>query len=225
MNIFKRLDAWRHRKSRQMKRRKRLAEAQALGEHFGQGFSVISNNCFGGRLYQDLELPYGTPTAGMFIIMTDFLEFCQHLPHYLRDAELTFVPESKWEHIRKRRRDENLTYPIGVLDGKVELHFLHYASEQEARDKWTRRAARVDLDKVVVAALQIYGVDKADYEAFETIPCERKYFFTTEAHPGCPSEIVLPSDGPDTVGDGMRHTKRFYRAWLEHLGIGSGTQA
>ncbi|MCM1066207.1 MAG: DUF1919 domain-containing protein [Muribaculaceae bacterium] len=208
-----------------MKRRKRLAEAEALAEYFGEGFCVISNNCFGGRLYQDLELPYGTPTAGMFIIMADFIEFCKHLPHYLREAELTFVPDSKWEHIRQRRRDENLSYPIGLLDGKVELHFLHYASEEEARSKWLRRAARVDFDKVVVAGLQIYGVSDADYRDFETIPYSRKYFFTTAQHEGCPSEIVLPTDGPDTVGDGMRHTKRFYRAWLEHIGCGSGTEA
>ncbi len=216
-NVLKSIDAWRHRKSREFKRRRRLSEAEALAAHFGEGFSVICNNCFGGRLYQDLGLPYATPTAGLFMVISDFIEFCSHIEHYLFHSTMTFTDRSKWEQLNGWRADGGLAYPIGVLDGKVELHFLHYPNEAEARQKWERRAARVNIDNLVIVGVQIHMVSDADYPAFEKIPHVHKYFFTTARHQDCPSEIVLPADGPATVGDGMRHTRRFYRAWLRHI--------
>lgn len=218
MKLLRQLDAWRHRRSKQLKRNLRQREADALGEWAGADATIISNNCFGGRLYQDLDREYTTPTVGLFFIVADFVELCRNLRHYLTEATLTFKAESRSAHLNyKRDHDWRYHYPIGLLDGKIEIHFLHYKSEEEAREKWARRCGRVNWDNIVVTCLEINDIEASDFEAFETIPFTRKIFFTTEAHPGCPSTVKMGRNKRGEVGDGIKHTRRFYRAWLKKL--------
>ena len=37
-------------------------------------FTIISNNCWAGLVYQHFGLPYNTPTAGLFFFAQDYLE-------------------------------------------------------------------------------------------------------------------------------------------------------
>lgn len=39
-------------------------------------------------------------------------------------------------------KPNNITYPIGKLED-LEIHFLHYKTENEAREKWERRTLRM----------------------------------------------------------------------------------
>lgn len=60
----------------------------------------------------------------------------KNIKYYLSgDISLQFVKESKY------LEDFDNRYPIALLDD-VELHFLHYADETEARQKWDRRIQR-----------------------------------------------------------------------------------
>lgn len=63
--------------------------------------SIISSNCFAGRVMQDLDMQYNTPTLGLYFMYPDYIEFLQHLEFYLKEAKITFVEHSK---IRIRRR-------------------------------------------------------------------------------------------------------------------------
>ena len=90
-----------------------------------EDFTIISNNCWGGMIYESYGIKKMSPTVGMFFMAEDYLEFLSHLDEYLK-AELRFIkPEnSKW-------KDENPTsgYPLGVLnlgEKSVEIFFLHY---------------------------------------------------------------------------------------------------
>ena len=200
---------------RKWRRRNEIAELNRL---IPAGTSIISSNCFGGRICQDLKRPYNSPTAGLFFILEDFIEFCTHLRHYLTEASLTFTATSKWPEINERRSREGLNYPIGVLDGTIEIPFLHYAEEAEAREKWHRRAARVDFDNVMIFGLELFRVTEADFEAFERIPFTHKYLFVREIHGNGRSQIQVPeSRGKESVGDGIRHTRAFYKALLPRL--------
>lgn len=217
MGLISRLDDWRHSTSKAIKRRRRQSLADALGEYFGRDVTILANNCFGGRLYQDLGWEYRTPTAGLFFMMEDFIELCRNTRHYFTEATLTFTPHSRYEDMERVHQAEG-SYPIGLLDGRIEIHFLHYRTEELARATWERRCRRVNYDNIVVFGLEIHRVRPEDFPAFETIPYERKYFFTTAAHPGCPSEIVMPANRRGNVGDGMRYTRRFYKALVRRLG-------
>jgi uncharacterized protein (DUF1919 family) len=108
-------------------------------------FTIISNNCWGAHVYQRLGIPYATPFIGLFIPPADYLELIGDLDRIIA-AELTFAPESKSASVNAWRDGAKLTYPIGLLDGRIEIDFQHYHSEEEARATWTRRCRRINPD-------------------------------------------------------------------------------
>lgn len=107
-------------------------------------FTIISNNCWGGMIYESYNLKKKSPTVGMFFMAKDYVEFLSDLKGYI-SSELIFIKpeESRWKDMPQLAEDERFGhYPVGVLsNGKntIELFFLHYHSEQEAREKWQRR--------------------------------------------------------------------------------------
>lgn len=63
----------------------------------------------------------------------------ENLEYYL-NLELKFSRNSKYGEF---------DYPIGLLDD-IEIHFLHYFSEKEAKDKWQRRVKRINWSNILV---------------------------------------------------------------------------
>lgn len=105
-------------------------------------FTIISNNCWGGTVYQDLHLPYLTPTVGLFFYAPDYIKFVENLAHYI-NQELKFSNDSKYDEANESRKSR--LYPVGVLDD-IEIHFLHYESEKEAFEKWNKRKERINYN-------------------------------------------------------------------------------
>ena len=108
----------------------------------GKDTTIISSNCFAGRIMQDVGMEYNSPTLGLYFWAEDYIEFLTHLKYYLTEAKIEFVEHSKHALGDTRRQNWEHWYPIGVLNGKVEIHFLHYHTEEEAAEKWYRRAGR-----------------------------------------------------------------------------------
>lgn len=121
------------------KRRPLMQPVKALLESFYPGkkineISLISSNCFAGRIMQDLNLPYNSPTLGLYFMYPDYIEFLSNIRFYLTEAKIEFVEHSKYPIGDERRAKWRHWYPIGLLDGKVEIHFLHYYTEKEAAE-------------------------------------------------------------------------------------------
>ena len=98
-------------------------------------FVVISNNCWGGEIYRRLGMQYNTPFIGLYIYGPDYIELLKNLAYYL-SIKLSFVKTSKWV-------SSPVSYPLGILDD-VELHFIHYESNELALAKWNRRLQRMN---------------------------------------------------------------------------------
>lgn len=65
---------------------KRKPFIPALTELLGEGkVSIISSNCFAGRIMQDLKMEYNSPTLGLYFMYPDYIEFLKHLEHYLKN--------------------------------------------------------------------------------------------------------------------------------------------
>lgn len=41
--------------------------------------SIISSNCFAGRIMQDLNMQYNSPTLGLYFFADDYMEFLSNL--------------------------------------------------------------------------------------------------------------------------------------------------
>lgn len=106
-------------------------------------FTIVSNNCWGAHVYRALGRPYTTPFVGLFIPPEDYLQLVPDVPSVVH-ANIAFIPSSRHRAVEEFRAERNANYPIGLLDGRIELHFMHYQSPEEALAKWRRRAERAD---------------------------------------------------------------------------------
>lgn len=143
-------------------------------------FTIISNNCWGGMIYESYNLPKGSPTVGMFFMAVDFIKFISNLREYL-NSEIAFIsPEkSKWkDQVCCDKRFGH--YPIGILND-IEIFFLHYHNEQEAKEKWEDRCQRVNWDKLIIKFNDQNGCTLHDVENFMSLPFKNKLFFTCKS--------------------------------------------
>ena len=111
--------------------------------------TIISNNCWGGVVYEWYGLQKLSPTVGMYIFADDYLKFIGALKYYLsREIDIRPARESKrYERIMSMQSEE---CPIGVLDNEIEIVMLHYKDPAVAREKWERRRKRVNYDNIVI---------------------------------------------------------------------------
>ena len=173
--------------------------------------TIISSNCFAGRIMQDLGMQYNSPTLGLYFMYPDYIEFLSHLEHYLKEAKIQFVEHSKYPLGDERRANWKHWYPIGLLDGKVEIHFLHYHTEEEAAEKWYRRASRVNWDKLLIIGMDQNLCTERDIRAFDALPFGRKLFFSSLPVEGKSIVCMKEFEGTGQVGDPYRKAYLFYR--------------
>ncbi|MDE5789712.1 MAG: DUF1919 domain-containing protein [Muribaculaceae bacterium] len=179
--------------------------------------SIISSNCFAGRIMQDLHLKYNSPTLGLYFMYPDYIEFLNNLEFYLKKAKLEFKEHSKYPIGDERRASWSHWYPIALLADKVEIHFLHYFSEKEAAEKWYKRAARVNLDRLFIIGMDQNLCTEEDIMQFDKLPYENKLFFSTHNLPVESNEYMPEFEGNDCVGDPYRKAHLFYRHLISYL--------
>lgn len=149
----------------------------------GTDFTIISNNCWGGMIYESYNLPKESPTVGLFFMAEDYIEFLSDLKEYI-NGKLEFIePQtSRWKDMPQISGDKRFgSYPVGVLsNGKnsIEVFFLHYHSEQEAREKWQRRIRRINWDKLLIKFNDQNGCTEDEVSKFLRLPFKNKIFFT-----------------------------------------------
>lgn len=168
-------------------------------------FTIISNNCWAGRVYQYLDMPYLSPTVGLYFFAEEYVKFVSDLRHYL-ETPLRFIPaeESKyrdmlkwWNHMEK---------PIGVLDD-VEIVFLHYSNAEEAMEKWNRRVGRINYDHLIIKFSNMNMCTEEHIARFDQLPFERKFVLNNRKKPVYKSEVYWPGyDGKPGI---LMDTKPF----------------
>ena len=174
--------------------------------------TIIVNNCIGGIIYSDLNLEFTSPTIDVLFghMGNDFFKFLDHLEYYAAcDMEQIFP--------------DGCNYPVGQMkrEGEeVNIHFVHDTSFEDAREKWTRRCERMDLDNVYVIfeTGDLITEEHAQYQLFKKIPFPHKRLLTTGPLVNDP-EIVdckIHGDGyvPGTI---LLYPSRF--SWKRHLDV------
>lgn len=174
---------------------------KALGQRIqrarlrNRDFTLISNDCWGAEMYKFLGCEgYNTPFIGLYLLADDYLQFLTKPQHYLA-SPLEFIERSRHESVNQSRL--NKAFPIGLLGGEVEVQFLHYASTEEARQKWERRVKRVNWNNLCVkwdAAKD--GATAEHIQAFRKLPF-KKLLLLKEPQPAGRSAVVVPNYSPD----------------------------
>lgn len=143
-----------------------------------QDFTIISNNCWGGMVYESYNLPKNSPTVGLYFMPDDYIKFLKNIKEYVT-YELKFITieESKWKDFVKENDIKAGQYPIGKLND-IEIFFLHYYSEQEALDKWKRRCKRINWNKLIYKFNDQNGCTEKNVKDFLNMDFKNKLFFT-----------------------------------------------
>lgn len=196
---------------------RRLPYIRQIQQYISNETTIISSNCFAGRIMQDLRMQYNSPTLGLWMMPDDFPVFCNNLKYFLQ-SEVTITKHSKNELGEyKRIHWKKHPYPVGLLDGKLEIHFLHYHTQEEAINKWKRRANRVNYDNMLIIGSEQNGCTEDDIKAFDAIPYEGKLFFCSKPYPYnsvvCISEFACLGH----VGDPYKQGHIFYKYLAEWL--------
>lgn len=145
-----------------------------------KNITVISNNCWSGFIYQSYRLQYNSPTIGLFFMPYDYIEFLKNLRALVNEPiEFIKYKESKyynyfsdWDTFGK--------YPIGKFKGSdIEIHFLHYNTNEEARESWERRCKRINWDKLIVKFNDQNGCTQDDIRKFDELNFKNKLCFVS----------------------------------------------
>lgn len=129
--------------------RRRIAAKVMRRRVVNRDFTIISNDCWGGMAYEELAMRYDTPFVGLFVVIEDYMRLLRR-PQFYCEAKMEFATQSRRQEINSWREAIRKPYPIGVLNGDVEVHFVHYASRDEAETKWMRRARRIHWENLLV---------------------------------------------------------------------------
>lgn len=143
-----------------------------------KNFSIICNNCWGGYVYRYFGIPYLSPTVGLYLFPDDFLMLLQDIRGYMT-TPIEFISLEKSKHYDELKRKNQLNVPIGKIKD-IEIVFLHYKTQKEAAEKWTRRAMRINYNNLIVKFSQMNGCEEKHLKAFDTMDYEKMFMFVNK---------------------------------------------
>lgn len=140
-------------------------------------FTIISNNCWGGEIYESYNLIKQSPTVGLFFMASDYIKFVYDIREYLT-KDLIFIDPNDSKYIELLKKDRFYgNYPVAKL-GDIEIFFMHYKSKSQALNKWKRRIKRINWDHILYKFNDQNGCTIDDLKKFENLPVKNKIFFT-----------------------------------------------
>ena len=173
--------------------RKVLAPIRRIG--LKKQFTIFSNNCWGGRLYDKFSLPYLTPTIGLSMDSDDFIKFLENYEYYF-SLELKPI-----EEVQKQVNDEWGFYDCTL--GDIKIIFRHYRNVNDAITKWNRRKKRIVKDNIIVK-FTCYDddVDTDVLDRFIKLPYKKILFLSDEGlvkkYESSCRVVYIPKDKTDS---------------------------
>jgi uncharacterized protein (DUF1919 family) len=127
-------------------------------------------------MYHSLGLPFLSPTINLFFSDGSFYLYISHLKEY-SGVDL--------------KEDEKLSaqkgYPIGTLSipeyGIVQIHFLHYTSFAEAKQKWQERTKRINYSRIFLVIEAVDTHELSWIPKYISLPYEKAIFTKSENKP------------------------------------------
>ncbi len=187
---------WKQQRAVQQKKRMFASRRSQLNT---LDFAVIANNCWGGEIYKYFDLPFSSPFIGLYLYPDCYLNLLENWNQInLQEIQFGFT---------SRYKEGVLSYPVGILNETIEVHFLHYHSLEEADSKWKRRAERVrqfQPDQLYVKFCDRDGALPEHFERFDRLSFRNKISFSVQPNGGSVNRISKPEEGkPFQVDDGV----------------------
>lgn len=171
-------------------------------------FTIFSNNCWGGHVYRFFNLPYLSPTVGLYFMAEDYVRFVSNLKFYC-SCEIKMIKVEESHNYELLKKQGNITSPIGLLGNDVEIVFLHYKSDEEAKEKWERRCRRINWDNVIIKFSEQNYVTPEQLKLVDKLPYEKKVIFTAHDY-GLKSQVIYKEwEGCPQIPDETTHFRKY----------------
>lgn len=151
--------------------------------------TVLCNNCLAGMIYNDYRLQFCSPFINLMIPTMHYIEILKEIEHI-----------SKWGFVDIS--SSRYKYPVGLLNSKWEVHFMHYNSYEEATTKWFERVARMDMNNLYVILVETHSCRIEDLVEFDKLSFRNKIALTSRDYSHIKSLYKLRDyDGQNTNGE------------------------
>jgi uncharacterized protein (DUF1919 family) len=140
-------------------------------------FTIISNNCIAGFLYQGFSIKYYSPTVGLQFSQDDFVKFCSDFWDYM-NCELE-ESENKNQEIFTSLGGGEIDFPVGKINDII-IYFQHYKTFEYAKQKWNERKLRINRDKLFFVFVAYNNTSIETIKRFESIPFKNKLIITND---------------------------------------------
>lgn len=151
---------------------KKYVSVKARRRIKNNNFTLLTSTCIGGVIYNRLGMQFLSPTINLWIRQPDFCQFCSELDYYLNQT-LEFYDEPS-------RKGECPCAHLGTGEKQISIHFVHYKTEEEARNSWEKRKARINRDNLYIITSDGNDSVPSDFEKLENVLCKRKIVFTSK---------------------------------------------
>jgi uncharacterized protein (DUF1919 family) len=153
--------------------------------------TVFSNDCWGGELYKFLDIEYSSPFIGTYLMAPDYIRFLKKPLFYL-EKEIEFVKYSKYEEVEEARNKFRYRFPVGKIED-IEIQFMHYETQEEARIKWDKRKQRINWQNLIVKfdGSKDLASDKLIHE-FDQLSFKKKLVLTNVSKENITSNVFVP---------------------------------
>ena len=169
-------------------------------------FTIISNNCWAGTIYESYGIKKMSPTVGMFIMPDDYLKFIFNLDYYLaQPLEFVNPDDSKWKGTLQGKSNWG-TYLIGKLDD-IELQMLHYHNESVAKNKWDSRVLRVNKERLIFKFNDQNGATKEHIDMYLNMPLKNKLCFVSTPKFKVNKDCIFIKQPRKYVGGGIKASR------------------
>lgn len=102
-----------------------------------KNISIISDDCWGGFLYNSLDLKFNTPFINFFINADNYFKIISNINYYLKC------------NLEVKNIINKFGYFSGFLDD-AEIYFMHDNSIKQIRESWNRRISRFNFENYFV---------------------------------------------------------------------------
>lgn len=135
-------------------------------------FSLVSNYCSGCVLLHELGMRFNSQFVNLAIHSEDYIEYLENFDKY-NEMPLRFIEP-----------DAKKGYPIGKL-GDLTIYFVHYKTNEQAREKWEQRKQRINKDNLFIIYMcqDEDGCNEEIMERFDRLPFPNKVMFTNKEYP------------------------------------------
>lgn len=148
-------------------------------------FSIISNNCWGGLVYDRYRIKYLSPTIGLWIPPKDFIKFICNLEFYIKNdiQKISYLDSHVKNLLIERKKAGKYKCELeDIIIGRIidiDIIFLHYDSFDSARNKWNRRKQRINYKNIIYKFNDQNCLEEEDFFKFQDLCLDNKIFFTS----------------------------------------------